>query len=174
MINKTITSSISFLLALLILGVFAWPKYQELKSIQEKIGAKETELQYLEEYFKNLKTLSEELKKHSDNLSKIDSFLPSDPSLPSLLEFLQKTGSEHGLILKKIGQATSSSSKTQERIKEYQIQLSLSGSYSSLKSYLAALEKTSRLIEVDSISFFSPREGEELFTFDLMIKFHSY
>ena len=62
---------------------------------------------------------------------------------------------------------------TLAKLKETQIKLQLVGSYPSLKSFLSDLEKSSRIIEVDSLSFATPEEIGP-FTFDLVIKVYSY
>lgn len=172
--NRPIAIAICLFITLVLVIVLVFPKYQDFKFLQKEISQKETELQYNKEYFLNLSNLSEELKKYSDNLSKIDFALPSGPSIPILFDFLQKTSSQNGLILKRIGEVTTIPFKEKITVKEYQLALSLSGSYSSFKSFLSSLEKSARLIEVESISFASPKSKEEPFSFSLKIKFHSY
>lgn len=176
--NKLLITVICLLFTI-VLGVFlAWPQYQDLKSLQKKNIEKKTELQYKEEYFLNLKEISEELKQYPDSLSKIDSFLPSYLSLPNLFNFLQKMSSEYGLILKTIGQLTTSSLKEREKVQQHSLDLSLSGSYSSFKNFLSGLEKSARLAEVEFIYFSTPKEKlltkETPFTFNIKIKFYSY
>lgn len=170
--NLPLLIAISLFIILVLGVVLVLPKYQDLKSLQEKISQKRAELQYTQDYFSDLNKLSTELKKYSAELSKIDSALPLDPSLPSLFRFLQKTSSESGLVLKRLGQVSSNSLPERGKLKEYSLDLSLSGSYLSFKSFLSALEKTARLIEIESFSF-SSLEGPP-FTFSLKIKFHSY
>lgn len=163
-----------FLLASLILGVvFLWPKYKEVKLLEKDITAKETELQQEDQYFSSLKKLKEELKQYQETLSKIDSALPNNPSLPSFLNFIQKESSQSGLILKDMSPFTSSLSGENPEIKETRMSLTLEGSYSSFKDFLSLLEKSARIIEVENISF-SSSEKDSPFVFNLKIKFHSY
>lgn len=182
--NKQIVIFIS-LLTILSLGIFLiWPKYQTLKEIQLKVSEKKTELQYKEEYFANLEKISQELEKYKEELAKINSALPEDPSLPTLYNFLEKASSQNGLILKKIGdfsiaplvppQETTTQEAASGEIKEIRLGFEVAGSYSALKNFLATLEKSARLIEVEVISFSSPKAGENLFSFELTIKTYSY
>lgn len=151
------------------------PKYQDLNRIQKQIGEKKAELQSQEEYFSNLKKTSEELKSYEVQLSKIDSALPPDPfvSFSVLFDFIQKASSQSGLILKVINPVGSKPSQTLEGIQETALSLIVSGSYSSFKNFLSLLEKTSRLIEVENISFSSLGEEAPL-NFNLRIKVYSY
>jgi len=174
----------------LILGViFLWPSYQELNNLQVKIANKEMEIRYEDEYYEELSSISETLKEYQGELEKIDSALPTDQPLPSLLRYLQKATSENGIGLTNIALSIEPV-KANARIKEIQGSLSLSGSYPALKNFLKVLEKSARLIKVDSISlsasaspFFpgfpsGPGELEggisEIFNYQLSIITHSY
>jgi len=176
---------ISFILIGLsvIFGVlFLWPRYQELNNLWAQIKNKELEIQYQNEYYQELNSLSQKLEERQEGLAKIDSALPSKPRLPSLLKFFQKTASENGLILTSAGEF-SIKSLPEANLKEIQNSLNLSGSYPALKNFLRALEKSARLIEVDSISFSASRlpatpgvpeaRISEIFNFQLKIKTYS-
>jgi len=171
--NRQIIIVISLFLVL-ILGVgLVSPKYQDLKQLSKKIGEKQAELQSKKEYFSNLKETSEELKNYEVQLSKIDSALPPDPGLPALFDFIQKASSQSGLVLKEISPSSTKLSQNFEGLQETESSLSVSGSYSSFKNFLLVLEKTARLIEIESISF-SSSEKETPINFNLRIKVYSY
>ena len=163
------------LLSILIVGVFlVFPRCQDLRALRLEIGKRNAELQSKEKYFSNLQEASRELEKYQSELSKIDSALPSDPSLPSLFNFLQKASSQNGLILEDIGVFSVTVSEENPEIKEINLNLGASGSYSSFKNFLSTLEKSARLIEIENISFSAPEEKESSFSFDLKIKVRSY
>jgi Tfp pilus assembly protein PilO len=172
----------SVLIVFILLCVFAtvffvsWPRYQELKNTQAKIAEKEVELQYKEQHFRDLTDAAKELTKYKEELLKIDSILPSDPSIPALFSFLQTAASQNGLTLEGLNLSAVSEVSGSEGsgIKEISVSLNVSGSYPSLKSLLSTLEKTSRLIEVETISLSAPQEADKPFSFNLAIKTHSY
>lgn len=173
MANRPIFITVCLFIVLL-LGIAAlWPKYQDLKRNQAKIETKEKELQNREQYLSHLRQLHRELQKYQASLSKIDSSLPSSISLPDLYYFLQKASSQSGLVLTSVGQPSSNSLGKNTSIKAHSIGLSLSGSYTALKSFLSVLGKSARLIEIESIGFSSPPPGSP-FSFGLRIKVHSY
>jgi len=60
-----------------------------------------------------------------------------------------------------------------KEIKEMNFELGLSGSYSSFKNFLSILERSSKLIEIEKISF-SVGEKEKPWDFNLGIKVYSY
>ena len=171
--SRQITIAI-FLLTALILGIFlVWPKYQDLQNLNSQIRQKQSELKSQGEYFLKLEEISQRLEDQKEILAKIDSALPGRPSLPALFDFLQKTSSQSGLVLKEIGFG-SQPILGQEMIKEIQIPLVLSGSYPAFKDFLKKIEKSARILEVNSVSFSSLSAKEKLFDFSLKIKTYSY
>jgi len=168
------------LLLTLMIGFFAlYPKYQELTLLKSQIKGKKAELQFREEYLDELSKASDELKKYDEQLKIIDTSLPSESSLPLLFDFLLKIGSQSGLILKDMS-ATEGSS---DNLKIITISLGASGSYSSFKDFIVALEKSARIINIDSFSFGHPGQSNEesskdnsapVFNFNLAISTHSY
>jgi len=162
-----------FVLILIVGAIFLWPKYQELSEIQSNIEGKEVELQNGEEYFADLGKLDEKLGEYPNELPKIDSALPGDPSLSSLFYFIQQASSESGLVLSKISPFNTSFSIERPNIKENTFTINLLGSYPALKYFLSVLENSSRMIEVEGISFFRV-QNEDSFDFELGLKTFSY
>ncbi|MDI6602654.1 MAG: type 4a pilus biogenesis protein PilO [Patescibacteria group bacterium] len=162
-----------FLSLVLILGRgFVWPKYQELKFLEQRNEEKRVEIEGRKEYLQDLNKAAKVLKNYQNQLTKIDSALPSDSHLVVLLNFLQKATSQSGLVLKDIQPSTSRPSLDVEGIKENELSLVVAGTYTSFKNFLSTLEMSSRLIEVESISFSSSKE--DIQDFNLKIKVYSY
>lgn len=176
--NRSPTIIIIIFLLSLLFGVFlVWPKYQELKAKRAVVIQKETELRNQNQYKTEINFLSEELKKYSSEVAKIDLALPSRFSLLSFLNYLQKTASENGLVLKNYSQSAPSSKGKEkeggEEIKEVYLEMNLSGYYSSFKNLLSVLEKSSRLIEIEKVAVSSSGK-EEPTDFNVGIKIYSY
>lgn len=168
--NKPIIIAICLILTLAFGFGFLWPKYQALRGWQTAIAEKEAELQSRTAYFSQIQEVSTKLAEYEESLSKISNALPSDPSLPSLFNFLQTTAAQTGLVLEDINLSGMKKGST----KEIQVYLLLDGSYSALKDFLLALEKSARLIEVKDVSFSFPSKPQEPFSFKVNIKTHSY
>ena len=167
-------SILLFIIALVFLSL--WPKYQDWRSLERRIREKEIELYYEGEHFSALEKISSELAESEAALSKIDSAIPQSPSLPGLFNFLQKTSSQEGLILKAMSPTSTYFSKEAPGIQETQFNLMVSGSYSSFKNFISVLEKSARFIRIDRISLSSPEQAEEnsIFSFSLELKTYSY
>ena len=173
---------IIFVIFLVIIGLgytTLWPNYQKLKSLQGLLKERVVELKSLEEYFSSLEKNLQDIKEYSDSLAIINAALPSEPSIPSLFMFLQSKASENGLILRNIGQFSIAPKEEGKKLKEINIGAELAGSYSSLKNFLSALEKTERIIDVEEFSLTPPAEktptgSEAIFNFNLKLKTYSY
>jgi len=177
--KKSFSIPILLFAALILVTYLLLPQYQEFKAIVSEKEQKEAELLGTEKYFSNLGQISENLRNYQDSLEKIESALPQDLSLSSLLSFFQKKSSENGLLLKNISQAKMESKEKRKEEKgilapvlETHFNLNLSGSLLSLKGFLETLEKSSRLIEVENISVEVTKE--ELPEYNLLIKVMSF
>jgi len=161
----------------LVIGLIL-PKYKELGVVKRKIEEANTELQYRQNYFSLLGNISEQFKQYEDQLSKIDSAIPAEMSALDMFNFLDGASFQNGLILKEVGMDKVSSSKIAPRIKENYIRFVVSGSYSSFKNFLSVLEKSARIIQIESISFrssgTSSQKGEMPISFNVTIKVNSY
>lgn len=131
----------------------------------------ETTRRNQENYFEELRKTASRLEGYKDVVLKIDSALPSNPLLPELFNFIQKLCSQSGLVLSKIG-TISTNALPQGQLKETKAEITVSGNYSAFKNFLSGLEKSSRLIEVESVSFSATEK--EPFVFNLKIKIYSY
>ncbi|MEF8846912.1 MAG: type 4a pilus biogenesis protein PilO [Candidatus Paceibacterota bacterium] len=156
---KPIFVAISFSLALFLLLFMVWPKYQDLKQLNQEVSRVETKLERSKGYVSKLNSLSEQLDQHGEGMSKIETALPSKPGIPSLLNYLYSAAAgSQGLLMKNVGAISQSS--YQGNIKKSNLNITLSGAYPSFKNFLKMVEKSSRIIEVNNISFTVPR-GED-------------
>lgn len=171
--NKPIIIVVSLSLVLIFGMMYLWPKYENLRHLEQEIEIKKAEILKREEGVQELKRMDEELKTYPNQLAKIDSALPVEADLPALFDFLQKASSQSGLILKSISHSAAKPSSDFTELKETEVSLTLSGVYASFKNFLPVLETTARMIETQSISFSSvPEEGPR--EFKLTIKVYSY
>jgi len=184
---------IGLLIAVGLLGYFFWwPEYQEMSVLQAKVEVKKEEMAQSQDYLEELRDLENEVENYQEELDKVTSALPAEPSLPALFNYFQKVTAENGLILQNISasqqdlaRASAQAAKKAEEGEQTQqvntndlpLNLTVSGSYSAFKNFLNSLYSNARIIEVLSINFTAPdaQEGEEqLFDFELQLKTHIY
>jgi Tfp pilus assembly protein PilO len=155
------------------------PRLNQFQGLSKEVKEKTTELQNKEKYYTNLRQIDEQLRAKSSELSKVNSALPEEPSIPSVLNFLQKAGTQSGLVVKNLGDFSVSNSETNSNLKDIEFGLEISGTYPSFKSLVTILEKSARWFEIKSVSlnYASPEAGlagKDTFSFVIRVITHSY
>lgn len=142
---------------------------------EKEIQAKEQILSDKKAYFARLKDDEQKLADFQNELIKIDSALPQEPSFPSFLHFLQKRSSETGIVLAAVGVPVTQMviNEKQSEIKNYSLNLTLSGSLASFENFLKVLEKSARITDVENFSFSATGKGN-IYKFTVSVKIYSY
>ena len=182
---------ILFLLAFLGGIFFIAPRDKDLNLLKEKIQQKTIELDSKEDYFSDIHQLDQKIKNYQASLLKVESAIPDEPGVPSLLEFFKKSASQSGLVLKRfdvisvgvssqnesfsnvgedLGEKNSFNLTPSTYLKETSFNLNLSGYYSSFRNFLSVLENSARLVEVESIIVTAQ---EELVDVQIRLKVYS-
>lgn len=190
--NKPILIIISFSLAAILAVVLVLPKYQDLQFLNQEIEQKNSEIHHKEEYIEQLKNIKKELELYPSQLAKLNSALPADPAIDVLLNFIQRTVSQSGLVLKEIDPPITKLMEEEETLEEItgggetleqipveksklkwtDLTFTVSGQYSALKNLLYTLENSARLIEVKKVSFSPPEKDFQ--NFEIQIRTYSY
>lgn len=156
----------------LIVGLIV-PRYKEINNVKKNIEITNEELSSERGYTASLKDIEKELEKYQGQLLKIDSALPAEPSVLDLFSFIEQKTQQNSLSLKEVRLGQITPSKIIQEIREINLSFSCAGSYPAFKSFLSNMEKSSRLIHVDSISFQAATEKSPPI-FDLKIRANSY
>ena len=175
--NRNYLSIVIVVAALLLGALLVWPQYQKISSLKTDIESKRLDLQTKTDYFNKVKQVSDELGGYSDSLAKVYSALPNDPMLSSTFNYIQTTASEAGLVLTEvkvdsIGKLVNSGKKGEKTVssdpdlRSTTLNFTLEGSYSSLKNFLSETETSSRLIDVEDVSFTKPSKVNDPFDFN--------
>lgn len=187
-IDRPIAIAIILLIILLLVFFLVAPEYKMFKKLQTELGEKIAEFNAEYDYYAEITKVYHELQGRPEDIKKIDDALPQDPNLGKLVYYFQKTAEENGMIIKDLflskSSSANSSAKT-KKINEIVFSMSLLGDYSSLASFLASLEKSTRLFEVTNISFASDSglelesslsqfQIQQIYNFSLQIKTYSY
>jgi len=156
------------------------PEFYNFKNLKKELEIKNQEIESIENYHKKITTAFNKLKDYEESLSKIDSALPDDYSASSLFNYLQKTSAENGMFLKSVGLAMAPIKKVEvspevkaskQGVKEEYVNINLIGSYDSFKTFLSAIEKSSRMIDTENILI---KIDEGILNFILLLKVSSY
>jgi Tfp pilus assembly protein PilO len=155
---------IAFVVILVIVGgYFLWlPKYQEYNANNEDLNKEGERTKKKKEYLYELEGHLNGLAEYQEKLDKINSAIPIKYSPASLYSFVQKATGENGLALlaADFSEGGAKSDKEESlssglKINQIGISISTSGEYESLKNLLSTIYRTSRLIDINSLSFSS-------------------
>ncbi|MDK2949285.1 MAG: Pilus assembly protein PilO [Patescibacteria group bacterium] len=187
--KKQINLIISLVILLLIFGLFNFlilPEYR-------KIGEKNLEIERLEKqieitnnyYLFSDKSFNDLMASQWDQKKELITinFMSSPFFFPKTQYFLRNTASQNGLMVSNITNSHSLpidrsqepfKDKIEGPVKKTSFNVSLEGTYESLKNFLSALESQTRLANVKSISTSSMRQKSDILKFSLIIDFYSY
>jgi Tfp pilus assembly protein PilO len=176
------TISVILLIILLFGGYFFWwPRYREFRQQKAVLAEKIKALEEKNSYYSRLIKIDKELAVYRAEIDKIDSALPKEVSLPVIFDYLKRISAKQGLILDRVdfsgtGRLSSKYKRLTEKgnsketgVVKIAFSASLTGPYPAFKKFLSELYQSAKLIEVKSLNFSSPTEGN-LFEFDLELE----
>lgn len=183
---------ITIVLALgaIIVGFFYLaPQWRNFKSLREDSAALAGISEEFDTLIQNRDALLSLINSVSkDNLDRIESALPSGIHASEFLVTLERLAAKNNLVLRRVDLAASAA-ESQTRggqprpggapssipktggISEFPLGLAVSGTYDSLKGFLADLEGNLRIVDVKDITFTSPEKPS---AFDITIKAKTY
>jgi Tfp pilus assembly protein PilO len=152
------------------------PKYQEKQAVERQIQEKNEIIKNNRDYYAGLAVIVDNLDKYQGNLEKVNVALPDRPDAPALMNFVQAAAMQSGLLVKGIDYAgnTKPLSEVDYAVDElqaaavqgltlqsYLVSMSLAGSYGNFKNFLSMIERSGRLIAIESIDLQSKNNKEE-------------
>lgn len=164
---------VKFILAIFVLlflagGYFFWvPKYQEYQENKRILDGKDEEIKIKKEYLRELNGHLNNIMEYGEELLMIEEGVPTGYSLPALYSFIQSLASRNRVILTELGHqlggagtGVESEGEVLTDLKKIGLSFGVSGEYSSLKNFIAALHKNSRFFNINKLTFSSPGAGE--------------
>lgn len=173
-IDRPIAIAIILFIILLLVFFLVLPEYNTFKALQTDLGEKRAEYNAQHEYYTEIAKTYSDLRSHDDDIKKIDDALSEDPNLGRTIYFLQEKAAGNGLVVKNLflTRPSQAADNAEKDVKEISFSLGLMGEYSALAGFINSLENSSRIFEINSISFGS--ESRPPYSFSLQIKTFSY
>ena len=172
---RQITIATIILILCLSAGIifFGWPAYKNFNNLRFQIENSKADLKSKQEYFSNLKDVLAKIKEHDVELAKINSALPATSVVPDMVNFLAQKSSQNGVILEKVELERMAPLTPDSKIQKLGFNITVSGFYPALKSFISNLQNSAKIIEINSVTFPQPREGG-IFSFNLRLQTYSY
>ena len=156
----------AFLIA--ITGIIFWvllmPAYNKVMDQRQAIVQREDIIKTKTEIIESIKSLTKEYASKSNDITRFASMVPAVKSAPELVSSIEALATQNGLQLKTIS-LSGNISPGIEPYQEQSIGLELNGGYPAFKSFLIALEKNIRLIDVLSIDASPTSDNSPIISF---------
>ncbi|MDP2930204.1 MAG: type 4a pilus biogenesis protein PilO [bacterium] len=159
--RKYLLVIINFLLICAVAGIFVVPRFQEYRLLKTEFVQKTADLKAENDYFNNLKDSRKRLSDYQSEMDKITAGIPVGLDLPILFDYLQKIAVQEGLIMNKIGLGQAGLAPDNSAIRGASVFLDVLGPYSAFRGFLRQIEKSSRLIQVETLSILTAQEGQK-------------
>lgn len=161
MLNLIIRLAIGLTLLFGSIGSVVWyvvPLYDTVQVLRSTLEQKNQELAKKEETKIKVEEVLKEYEKLAKEAEKVNLSVPSEKDIPSLLVTMEALASESGMVMDNLvfGEVAQPASPERTTIQKYRamaINVSVRGTYSAFKNYLASIEDNVRLLDISNVSF---------------------
>ena len=165
---------IPYFLSIVITLFVLLPLYHNLLTERAILVKEKEKLEGENIYIEAMKIADKELEPYDLILRKIESGIPLHSSIPSVIKHLELLVLDSGLQLISIGPFTTSRVIKRPHLHETRVEMKVVGNdYSSLKNFLKELERSVKIITIESASI-SLIEEEERTRFELALAIKTY
>jgi len=171
----------NIIIAILVLGFVGViifldiPMVQNVLNINKDINVQQNLFDEKSEFIQTVKKLAEKYTGNEGVFKQLDFILPDNQDEPNLIVQLETIANNSGIVLSNI--AIVEEKKEEGKTSDYgtaNINLKLSGSYESFKSFLETVENNLRLIDIDSIDFNAQIKEGMVANFDFNVILKTY
>jgi Tfp pilus assembly protein PilO len=174
--KKLITNLLIFAALFLAVWFGILPVWSEISTVRAEIKSKEGTVNLERQVIEKLNSINQVLDSQKSSVERLEQAIPTTESKPELLSIMENLASQNGLSLKGVNievapedtAAAKRSARTPDSIslKKIIIDISASGSYSSFKSWLDAVEKNLRITDISKITFKIPEKKSDTGAFE--------
>ena len=159
-----------FIAGAVIAGFFlAWPKYEEYISTEAEIGMIKERMEKRDTYLEELKSTNNKLGEYEEELKLVDAALYNEPWLPHLYDYFLKLAAKKGVVLTNIN-SNILPKKEDSNFREIFLSFEVSGDYDSFRGFLAGIENSSRIFDVQNINIDVNEDSGMEFTLNLITR----
>lgn len=149
-------------------GILFWvlllPAYDTVMAQREAVTERASILKDRADTIASIKTMTQEYITRATDIERFTSIVPAKKSVPEIVSSIQALSFENGLQLTTVTLSGGANKGTDPYLVQ-SIDLGLTGSYPAFKSFLMALEKNIRLIDVVSIDASPIAENSSIISF---------
>ncbi len=185
--SKLIINSVVSAIIFLVVWFLLIPSWNDVSALRKEVGLKKTSIELEKKIIEKLNSINQVLDSQKSNVERLEQAIPTSEFKPELISIMESLANQNGLSLVSINieapnEATGAASNRRgqtapkETISKLLININASGTYSSFQSWLEAVQKSLRIIDVSKISFSITKkkttEGEDLPNIDPSIDYN--
>lgn len=182
--NKLIVNSVVFAGIVLAIWFVLIPVWGDVSVLRNEVSLKKTSIELEKKIIEKLNSINQVLDTQKSNVERLEQAIPSSEFKPELISIMEGLANQNGLSLISVSIEQPSTSGSANRkgsiapkdsISKLSVSIAASGTYSSFKSWLEAVQKSLRILDVSKITFsISKRktvEGQEIPNIDPAIDY---
>lgn len=156
--NKAYTGSILIAVAGILFWVLVLPMYDHIADARDALATRKTQIQDREKVLADIASLTKQYMSRTNDVTRFANVVPPTKNSADLVSMIQALTSQNGLQLGTLALSDSSQQTLGAAVRTQYVTMDTSGSYLSFKSFLEALEKNIRIMDIQSIDG-NPVEG---------------
>lgn len=150
----------------LLFWVLVMPAYDTIGNQRDALAERILILEKRAQIMANIDQLTKEYSSRAADIERFSSIVPARKSIPEIISAIQALATNNGLQLSTIALGNNTSAD-KNPYQSQLIDLNLSGSYPAFKSFLLALERNIRLIDIYSIDASPASDNSPIISFRL-------
>lgn len=150
--------------AFLLFWVVAMPLYDKVSANREALAERETLLEGRSAIIESIKAMTKQYTEHSADVERFASIVPPQKSAAEIVSAIQTLATENGVQLTSLAVGPSLT-QSQNPFQDQTVEIGINGSYPAFKSFLTALEKNIRVIDITSVDGSPTTENSPIIAF---------
>lgn len=161
--SKLIINSIIFVIFFLVIWLVLIPVWSDVSALRKEVGLKKTSIELEKKIIEKLNSINQVLDTQKSNVERLEQAIPGSEFKPELISIMESLANQNGLSLTSVGIESASESAVSSRkgsskdpvstISNLSVSVVASGTYSSFKSWLEAVQKSLRILDISKITF---------------------
>lgn len=184
--SKLIINSVIFIILFLVIWFVLIPVWSDVSALRKEVSLKKTSIELEKKIIEKLNSINEVLDTQKSNVERLEQAIPSLEFKPELISIMESLANQNGLSLTSVGIELSSESAgsvsnrkgsavSKDSISKLSVNIVASGTYSSFKSWLEAVQKSLRILDISKITFAINKkktiDGQEVLNTDPVIDY---
>jgi Tfp pilus assembly protein PilO len=170
-LSRTYTGAILIAIVGILFWILLMPLYDTVLIQRTALNERNTILENRNTIIANIKALTQEYAQRSTDIERFGSIVPAQKSVPELVSSIQALATQNGLQLTGLS-LNANTNPSKDPYYMQSIDMNLNGSYLAFKSFLLALERNIRVIDIINIDASPTSDNSPII--DFRIKGNSY